>query len=82
MHDEEAAAEVVVDGGAGALDPAEEPEGEDAHGEADEGDDHAQLGDAHQDVGVGNQLEEICLKHVWVVYHGEIDSYCFGCEIL
>lgn len=53
---EEAAAQVLVDGRAGALDLAEEPEGEDAHGQADEGDDHAQLGDPGQDDAVGPQL--------------------------
>lgn len=53
---EEAAAQVLVDGRAGALDLAEEPEGEDAHGQADEGDDHAQLGDPGQDGAVGPQL--------------------------
>lgn len=53
---EEAAAQVLVDGGPGALDLSEEPEGEDAHGETDEGDDHAQLGDPGQDDGVGPQL--------------------------
>lgn len=53
---EEAAAQVLVDGGSGALDLAEEPEGEDAHGQADEGDDHAQLGDPGQDGVVGDQL--------------------------
>lgn len=53
---EEAAAQVLVDGGPGALDLSEEPEGEDAHGQTDEGDDHAQLGDPGQDDGVGPQL--------------------------
>lgn len=53
---EEAAAQVLVDGGPGALDLAEEPEGEDAHGQTDEGDDHAQLGDPGQDDAVGPQL--------------------------
>lgn len=53
---EEAAAQVFVDGGPGALDLSEEPEGEDAHGQTDEGDDHAQLGDPGQDDGVSPQL--------------------------
>lgn len=53
---EEAAAQVLVDGGPGALDLSEEPEGEDAHGQTDEGDDHAQLGDPGQDNGVGPKL--------------------------
>lgn len=53
---EEAAAQVLVDGGSGALDLTEEPEGEDAHGQTDEGDDHPQLGDPGQDGVVGHQL--------------------------
>lgn len=53
---EEAAAQVLVDGGSGALDLTEEPEGEDAHGQTDEGDDHAQLGDPGQGGVVGRQL--------------------------
>lgn len=53
---EEAAAQVLVDGGPGTLDLAEEPEGEDAHGQTDEGDDHPQLGDPGQDGIVGHQL--------------------------
>lgn len=53
---EKAAAEVLVDGGPGALDLSEEPEGEDADGQTDQGDDHAQLGDPGQDHGVGPQL--------------------------
>lgn len=57
---EEAAAQVLVDGGPGALDLAEEPEGEDAHGQTDEGDDHAQLGDPGQDHAVGPQLRSKC----------------------
>lgn len=40
----------------GALDLAEEPEGEDAHEQADEGDYHAQLGDPRQDVVMGYKL--------------------------
>lgn len=56
LSHEEAAAEVLVDGGPGALDLAEEPEGEDAHGQADEGDDHPQLGDPGQDGVVRRQL--------------------------
>lgn len=43
-------------GGSGALDLAEEPEGEDAQGQTDEGDDHPQLGDPGQDGIVGCQL--------------------------
>lgn len=53
---EEAAAQVLVDGRPGALDLAEEPEGEDAHGQTDEGDYHPQLGDPGQDGVVGHQL--------------------------
>ena len=53
---EEAAAQVLVDSGSGALDLAEEPEGEDAHGQTDERDDHPQLGDPGQDGVVGHQL--------------------------
>lgn len=53
---EEAAAQVLVDCGSSALDLTEEPEGEDAHGQTDEGDDHAQLGDPGQDGIVGHQL--------------------------
>lgn len=56
LSHEEAAAQVLVDGGSGALDLSEEPEGEDTHGQTDEGDDHAQLGDPGQDEGVGPQL--------------------------
>lgn len=56
LSHEEAAAEVLVDGGSGALDLAEEPEGEDAHGQTDEGDDHPQLGDPGQDGVVRHQL--------------------------
>lgn len=53
---EEAAAEILMDGRSGALDLAEEPEGEDAHGQTDEGDDHPQLGNPGQDGVVGHQL--------------------------
>lgn len=53
---EEAAAQVLMDGGSGALDLTEEPEGEDAHGQTDKGDDHAQLGDPGQDGMVGHQI--------------------------
>lgn len=53
---EEAAAQVLVDCCSGALDLTEEPEGEDAHGQTDEGDDHPQLGDPGQDCMVGHQL--------------------------
>ena len=53
---EQAAAQVFVDGCAGALDLAEEPEGEDAHGQTDEGDDHPQLCDPGQHGAVGHQL--------------------------
>ena len=42
--------------GPGALDLAEEPEGEDAHGQTDDGDHHAQLGDPRQDVVVSHKL--------------------------
>lgn len=53
---EEAAAQVLVDGCPCALDLTEEPEGEDAHGQTDEGDNHSQLGDPGQDGVVGHQL--------------------------
>lgn len=53
---EKAAAQVLVDCRSGALDLTEEPEGEDAHGQTDEGDDHPQLGDPGQDDVVGHQL--------------------------
>lgn len=43
-------------GGPGALDLAEEPKGEDAHEQADEGDYHAQLGDPGQDIVMGHKL--------------------------
>lgn len=56
LSHEQTAAQVLVDGGSGALDLTEEPEGEDAHGQTDEGDDHSQLGDPGQDVIVGHQL--------------------------
>lgn len=56
LSHEEAAAQVLVDGGSGALDFAEEPECEDAHGQTDEGDDHPQLSDPGQDGIVGHQL--------------------------
>lgn len=45
-----------MDGGSSALDLTEEPEGEDAHGQTDEGDDHPQLRDPGQDGIVGHQL--------------------------
>lgn len=50
----EAAAEVLVNCGPGALDFAEEPEGEDAHGEADQGDDYSELSDPRQDIIILN----------------------------
>lgn len=53
---EEAAAQVLVDGCSGALDLAQEPEGEDTHGQTDEGNDHPQLGDPGQNGVVGHQL--------------------------
>lgn len=53
---EKTAAQVLVDSGPSALDLAEEPEGKDAHGQTDEGDDHPQLGDPGQDGIVGHQL--------------------------
>lgn len=53
---EEATAQVLVDGGSGALNFTEEPEGEDAHEQTDERDDHSQLGDPGQDGIVGHQL--------------------------
>lgn len=68
---EEAAAQVLVDGGSGALDLTEEPEGEDAHGQTDEGDDHPQLGDPGQDGIVGHQLRSKwkgrCFIHSFMV---------------
>lgn len=54
---EKTAAQVLVDGGPGALDLTEEPEGEDAHEETDDGDYHAQLGDAGQHVIVSCELK-------------------------
>lgn len=64
----EAAAEVLVNRGPGALYFAEEPEGEDAHGEADEGDDYPELSDPGQDIIIfnsnggarGHQNREVC----------------------
>lgn len=56
LRHEEAAAQVLMDGGPGALDLTKEPEGEDAHGQTDEGDDHPQLGDAGQDGIVRHQI--------------------------
>lgn len=56
LSHEKAAAQILVDGGSGALDLAEEPEGEDAHGQTDEGHDHPQLGDPSHDGVVGLQL--------------------------
>lgn len=46
----EAAAQVLVNRGPGALDFTEEPEGEDADGEADQGDDYPELSDPRQDI--------------------------------
>lgn len=54
--------------GPGALDFAEEPEGEDAYGEADEGDDYAELSDPGQDIIIfnsnggtrGHQNRKVC----------------------
>lgn len=71
---EETAAQVLVNGGSGALDLAEEPEGEDAHGQTYEGDDHPQLGDPGQDGVVGHQLrgrwEQRCFIHSCVMVRG------------
>lgn len=47
---EEAAAEVLVNCGSGALNLTEEPEGENAHGETNQGDDDPELSDPCQDV--------------------------------
>ena len=49
---EEADAEVQVDGGARALDGAAEREGEDAQRQAQQGDHQAQLGQQHEAEGV------------------------------
>lgn len=57
LSHEKAAAQVLVDGGPGALDLTEEPEGEDAHEETDDGDHHAQLGDAGQHIIVSCKLK-------------------------
>lgn len=51
---EEAAAQVLVDGGSGVLDVTEEPEGKDAHGKTDDGDDHSQLSYPRQSVMMGD----------------------------
>lgn len=53
---EKAATQVLVDGCSGALNLTEEPEGEDAHEQADYGDHHSQLCDAGQDVVVCSEL--------------------------
>lgn len=72
LRHEEAAAQVLMDGGPGALDLTKEPEGEDAHGQTDEGDDHPQLGDAGQDGIVRHQLrskwEGRCFIHSFMVW--------------
>lgn len=57
LSHEEAAAQVLVNGGSGTLYLTEEPEGEDAHGQADDGDDHSQLSDPGQNVVVGRHLK-------------------------
>lgn len=57
LSHEKAAAQVLMDGGPGALDLTEEPEGEDAHKETDDGDHHAQLGDSGQHVIVSCELK-------------------------
>lgn len=51
---EEAAAEVLVNCGSGALNLTEEPEGENAHGETNQGDDDPELSDPCQDVIIFN----------------------------
>lgn len=64
----EAAAEVLVNCGPGALNFTEEPEGEDAYGEADEGDDYSELSDPRQDIIIlnsngrtgGHQNRKVC----------------------
>lgn len=53
---EEAAAEVLVNCGSGALNLAEEPEGENAHGETNQRDDDPELSDPCQDVIIFNPL--------------------------
>lgn len=71
LSHEETAAQVLVDSGPGALDLTEEPEGEDAHGQTDEGDDHPQLGDPSQDGIVGHKLRSKwkgrCFIHSFMV---------------
>lgn len=53
---EEAAAQVLVDHGSGVLDVSEEPEGEDTHGQADDGDHHSQLRYSRQNIVVCKQI--------------------------
>lgn len=60
---EKAAAQVLVDGGPGALDLAEEPESEDAHEETNDGDHHTQLGDAGQHIIVSCELKKTINTH-------------------
>lgn len=55
---EEAAAQVLVDRGSGVLDVSEEPEGEDTHGQADDGDHHSQLCYSRQNIIVCKQLHK------------------------
>lgn len=45
-----AAAEVLVNCGPGALNFTEEPEGENAYGKTNQGDDYPKLGDPSQDI--------------------------------
>lgn len=64
----EAAAEILVDCGPGALNLTEEPEGENAYGEADQGDDYSELSDPRQDIIIfnsnggtgGHQNRKVC----------------------
>lgn len=51
---EEAAAEVLMDCSPGALNFTEEPEGENADGEADQRDDYSELSDPRQDIVIFN----------------------------
>ncbi len=60
---EEAAAQVLVDRGSGVLDVSEEPEGEDTHGQADDGDHHAQLRYSCQNIIVCKQLHKTEQEH-------------------
>lgn len=58
LRHEEAAAQVLVDHGSGVLDVSEEPEGEDTHEQADDGDHHSQLRYSRQNIIVCKQLHK------------------------